>query len=94
MSSSNPGPAITTGSTSLGGGSPQQIGGSATAQVGFYGVTPLVQRSGAAQVALASTTATSGGFGFVDATSFNAFTAQLEEIRATMAALGIFKGAA
>lgn len=94
MSSTNPGPATTTGSNTLGGGSPMQIGSSATDEVGFFGVAPSAQRSGASQAALANTTATSGGFGFATSADFNAFTAQLEEIRATLAALGIFKGAA
>lgn len=69
-----------------------QIGGAATDKIGFYGTTPADQRSGAAQAALTLTTATSGGFGFATSAAFASFTAQLEEIRATLAELGIFKG--
>ena len=71
-----------------------QIGQSSTEKIAFYGSTPIVQRSGSSQAALTLTTALSSGYGFTTATAFNAFTAQLEEIRATLAALGLFKGSA
>jgi hypothetical protein len=45
MSTSNPGPSVTTGSTDIGLGSPQTLGTSATSLVGFYGKTPIVQPS-------------------------------------------------
>jgi hypothetical protein len=70
------------------------LGQSATDLVSLYGVTPIAQRSGSSQVALVLTTAVSGGFGFGTSAAFATFTAQLEEIRATLAALGAFKGAA
>lgn len=70
------------------------IGNAATEKIGFYGTTPIVQRSGATQAALTLTTATSGGFGFATSAAFNSFTAQLEEIRATLVALGLYKGSA
>ncbi len=50
--------------------------------------------SGAGGVALTLTTATSGGFGFVSSAAFNSFTAQLEEIRASLVELGLHTGAA
>jgi hypothetical protein len=53
MSSTNPGPATTTGANNLGGGSPMLIGDSATSLVGFYGATPIVQ--GSAVTTLATT---------------------------------------
>lgn len=71
-----------------------QIGGAATDLIGFYGVTPVVQPSGSAQAALTLTTALSSGYGFTTATAFNAFTAQLEEIRASLVDLGLLKGSA
>lgn len=70
------------------------VGGSATDKVGFFGTTPADQRSGSSQVALTLTTATVGGTGFTTASGFTALIAQVEEIRATLAELGIFKGAA
>jgi len=89
---SNPGPATTTGSIDIGLGSPQTVGTSATSLIAFYGVTPIVQPTNAAQAALTLTTATSGGFGFSTATAFNAATAQLENIRASLVLLGLLKG--
>jgi hypothetical protein len=67
---------------------------SSSGKVGFYGVDPVVHPSGAAQSALTVTTATSGGFGFPNATAFNAAVAQLEEIRASLVDLGLLKGSA
>jgi hypothetical protein len=70
------------------------LGNDATDKVGFFGTTPVVQRSGSTQVALTLTTGTSSGFSFTTTTAFSNFVAQVEEIRATLAALGLFKGAA
>ena len=92
MSYTNPGPAITTGSTLVDTASPNMIGSAATSYVGFYGVGPVQQNANAAQAALTLTTATSGGFGFVSSAAFNAFTAQLENIRASLVLLGLLKG--
>ncbi len=92
MSYTNPGPSITTGSTDIGLGSPQTVGTSATSLIAFYGVTPIVQPTNAAQAALTLTTATGGGYGFVSVTAFNAFTAQLENMRASLVLLGLLKG--
>lgn len=77
-------------------GSPSgaQMGCSATEKIGFFGTTPIVQRSGSTQAALTITTGTSSGFSFTTTTAFSNFVAQVEEIRATLAALGLFKGAA
>ena len=62
-------------------------------KISFYGATPVVIRSGSSQAALSLTTAIgSSGFGFSAATAFSAFTAQLEEIRATLVALGLLTG--
>ena len=68
------------------------IGNSATDKVGFFGTAPADQRSGSSQAALTLTTASVGGYGFVTTTGFSALVAQVEEIRATLAELGIFKG--
>ena len=91
---SNPGPASTQTSNYLlnGNASDGVEIGISTGKVGFYGVTPVVQPSGAAQAALTLTTATSGGFGFSTATAFNDAVAQLEEIRASLVDLGLIKG--
>ena len=70
------------------------VGSSATEKVGFWGVTPVVQPAGSAQAALSLTTATTTGIGFSTVTAFNAFIAQLEEIRASLVDCGIMKGSA
>jgi hypothetical protein len=60
--------------------------------VGFFGVTKVGQPASAAQVALTLTTAASSGFGFTTSAAFSAFTAQLENIRASLVLLGLLKG--
>lgn len=61
---------------------------------GFYGATPVAQRSGAAQAAAATTAATSTQpFGYSEAQA-NAIVALVNEIRATLVALGLMKGSA
>lgn len=70
------------------------VGESTSDPVGFYGTNGITQRASSAQAALTLTTAVSGGYGFSTATAFTAATAQLEEIRATLVALGLMKGSA
>jgi hypothetical protein len=94
MSYTNPGPAVTTGDTSTGQSSPWEAGTNEDSYVGFYGVGPVQQPANAAQAALTLTTALSSGYGFTSATAFNAFTAQLENIRASLVLLGLLKGSA
>ena len=92
MAYTNPGPAVTTGSTDIGLGSPQTMGTTASSLIAFYGVNPITQPTNAAQAALTLTTATSGGFGFSTSAAFSAFSAQLENIRASLVLLGLLKG--
>jgi hypothetical protein len=92
MSYTNPGPAVTTGDINTGLSSPWEGGATASSLVGFYGIGPVTQPTNAAQAALTATTATTAGFGFSTATAFNAFTAQLENIRASLVLLGLLKG--
>lgn len=63
-------------------------------KAGFFGVTPTTQPANAAQAALTLITGTSAGFGFTTVTGFNAFTAQVENIRASLVLLGLLKGSA
>lgn len=70
------------------------LGDAVTDTIGFYGVTGIAQRAGSTQVALTITTATTAGFSFTTTTAFSNFVAQVEEIRATLVALGLYKGAA
>ncbi len=77
-----------------GGSDGVKLGQSATDLVGVYGVTPIVQRSGAAQAAVITTAATSSTpFGYSEAQA-NAIVALVNELRASLVAVGIIKGAA
>lgn len=69
-----------------------QVAGAATTSLGFWGKTPTTQPTSSAQAALTLTTATSGGFGFSTSAAFNAFIAQLENIRASLVLMGLLKG--
>lgn len=71
-----------------------QLKTSSGSLVGFFGVSAKAQPANAAQAALTLTTALASGFGFTTATAFNAFIAQLENIRASLVTLGILKGSA
>ena len=80
--SSNPGPAVVTGNDYLGGGTPFNIGLSASDLVGMYGATPVVQRA-TASTHSTSNAASSSAFG-------SAQSAILVEIMNTLVALGIW----
>jgi UDP-N-acetyl-D-mannosaminuronic acid transferase (WecB/TagA/CpsF family) len=63
-------------------------------KLAFLGSTPVVQRVGAAQAAVAATAATSTTpFGYAEAQA-NAIVTLLNEIRAALIAVGIIKGSA
>jgi hydrogenase maturation factor HypE len=70
------------------------LGDAVTDTIGFYGVTAIAQRAASTQGALTLTTSTSSGFSFTTSAAFSAGWAQVEEIRATLVALGLMKGAA
>lgn len=75
--STNPGPAVTTGNDYLGGGTPYRIGTSATDLVGAYGVTPVVQPAGTGNthtVAAGATTAVYTNTTFDGSTGSTAYT--------------------
>lgn len=63
-------------------------------KLAFLGADPIVRRVGAAGAAVATTAATSSTpFGFSEAQA-NAIVALVNELRATMVAVGLHKGAA
>ena len=70
------------------------IGQSATEKIGFYGATPIVQRSGAAQGTFTTTMTQSTGWGFLSSTAADAAVALVLEMRAALVALGLIKGSA
>ena len=89
MSTSNPGPAVTTGSTLTGTSSPWEGGAAVTSLVGFYGIAPIAQRAASTQ-ATSLVSAVSTG-----AVSTNSLVlASLLEVMSTLQALGLWKGAA
>ena len=64
-------------------------------KVGFYGTFPTVQRTGAAQTAVATTGATdTSPFGYTSAAQANAIVALVNELRAALVAKGLIKGSA
>jgi hypothetical protein len=73
------------GPNQVGDGNPDGtiFGGSATEKIGFYGATPVVQRASSVQATLASSTDFAA-----------AHAATLNEIVATLTALGLWKGGA
>jgi len=70
------------------------FGKSTTDKIAFHGSTPSTQRSGSAQAAVATTAATNTSpYGFSQ-TQADGIIALLNEIRATLVAKGLMKGAA
>jgi hypothetical protein len=71
------------------------LGGAITDKISSYGVTPVAQRAGSAQAAVTTTAATSTTpYGYSTAAQADAIVTLLNELRASMIALGDIKGAA
>lgn len=68
------------------------LGQSATDLISFYGATPIVQRSGATQVAITNSAA--GTFGFTSAAEKTAWFDLIAEMRVVLVNTGLMKGAA
>jgi UDP-N-acetyl-D-mannosaminuronic acid transferase (WecB/TagA/CpsF family) len=86
---------LTNANVTLATGTGTQIGTATTQKLAFLGSTPVVQRSGSAQAAASTGTATSGSpWGYSTAAQANAVITLLNEIRATLVALGLMKGSA
>lgn len=95
---SNPGPATTTTSTET--FTPKtpdgySLGQSTSDLITFYGGTPIAQRSGSAQTAVASTApvSTSSVYGYTTSTQALAIVTLVNELRAAMVALNLIAGA-
>lgn len=87
MATSNPGPAVTTGSTVVDLASPNTMGAAAGSLISFYGQTPVVQR--AASIQAASVVSVSSNI-----TIAASLTAWILEVTNTLTGLGLWKGAA
>lgn len=71
------------------------LGQSAADEISLYGVTPIVQRSGADQAAVTTTAATTTTpWGFSTSTQANGIVTLVNELRAALVALGAIKGSA
>lgn len=66
------------------------IGKAATSKLAFYGVTPVVQPSSAAQATISGFTSAS----FATSAGFAAVIALVENMRQSLLALGLIKGGA
>jgi hypothetical protein len=65
------------------------FGQSASKLIAFYNGTPVAQRTGAGMTQLTVTYTASNGFGFTTSAAMVSIVAQIEEIRATIMALGL-----
>lgn len=75
-------------------GYPQlKVGSSITDTISFYGVTPVVQPSGAAQTAVATTGAVTTGFGYSTTAQANAIVTLVNAIRSALVLEGLIAGA-
>ena len=73
------------------------LGQSATDLISFYNAAPVAQRSGAAEAAVATTgSAASTGtvYGYTTAAQADGIVTLVNEMRATLVALGLMKGSA
>jgi len=71
------------------------VGQSTTDKVSVYGVTPIVQRSGAAQAAVGTTASqTTTPYGYSTSTQADAIVTLVNELRAALVAFGMIKGSA
>lgn len=92
---SNPGPASTTTSSFVGGGSPFMVGAVSTATVGFYGTTPVTQRSTtlgttvATTVAVSTTTGATTSWGFSTSTQANNIVSLLNSVYGALTSIGM-----
>jgi hypothetical protein len=65
------------------------LGQDASDLVGFHGVTPVAQASGAALATIAITSATTGGFGFSTSAQAMALVDQVKALTSVLKAKGI-----
>ena len=70
------------------------LGAAATSTIGFYGTTPIAQRTSAVQTTISTSApvAISSGFGFATSAQMISLLAAVAEIQATLTLLGLWKG--
>ena len=82
-------PSSTSTTVALGQGSPNQIGTAATSLVGFYGATPIVQRTKATAVATTAATSTTNAYGYTTAAQADAIVTAVNAIIVNLTDLGL-----
>lgn len=65
------------------------VGQSSTDKISFWGVTPVVQQSGAALASIGVTSATAGGFGTTTSAQFMALVTRVDAIISVLKTTGI-----
>lgn len=71
------------------------VGNNATSKLAFHGATPIAQRSGAAQAAVAATTATNvSPYGYTTQAQADALVTLVNEMRQVLVTKGLMKGSA
>lgn len=72
-----------------------RMGQASTSKCSFYGATPIVQPSGAAQAAVGTAAAiTTAAHGFATGTQADAIVTLVNEMRTVLVNLGLMKGSA
>jgi len=69
-----------------------RLGQAAADLISFYGTTPVSQRSSSIQTQTHATLASSASFTAGQASSYNSIVTSLNEVIATLTALGVWKG--
>ena len=70
-----------------------KFGTGTTQKMGFYNTTPIAQRSGSAQAAVVTTSATNGSpWGYTTQSQADAIVTLVNELRAWAVAIGFIKG--
>ena len=91
----NPGAASTTTSTYVGGGSPEFVGAASTDKVGFYGTTPVIQRTTTlgttvvTTVAVSTTTGAITSWGFSTSSQANNIVTMVNDIYNALTSIGL-----
>ena len=86
----NTGPNVTTSPAPyLNQGGPQQIGASATSLVGFFGATPVVQRTKATAVTTTASTSTTNAYGYSTAAQADAIVTAVNALIVNTTDLGL-----
>lgn len=86
----NAGPNVTTSPVAyIGGGGPIQVGSYATALVGFFGATPVAQRTKATAVTTTGSSSTTNAYGYTTAAQADSIVTAINAIIVNLTDLGL-----